>query len=430
MNPTIGIRREDKNKWERRVPITPKLVQELKEHHSITTHIQPSSIRVFTDEKYQYTGAIITEDLSDASIIFAVKEIPTNFFQEKKTYIFFSHTIKGQQNNMPMLKHMMDLECTLLDYERIIDSQGRRLVFFGRYAGLAGMIDTLWGYGQRLQNQGISSPLTTIQQTIHYGTLENVKEQFHHLANHIKTQGLSSEEHPLIIGFAGYGHVSQGAQEIIDLLPHKEIQPKDLPTITQHADPHHVYKVVFKEHDIVTPKQGPFNLQDYYKRPDRYEPQFDQYLPHLSILMNCIYWDNRYPRLVTKDWITHHATSDRKLQIIGDISVDIHGAIECTEKVTTPDSPCFVYHPLKKTIVDGPIGHGIAVMAIDNLPCELPRASSIAFSKALFNLIPPLAHTDFTQPLSSLHLPTELKPAIILHQGNLTKEYQYIDKYL
>ncbi|HID25467.1 MAG TPA: hypothetical protein EYP23_03275, partial [Thermoplasmata archaeon] len=173
---TIGIRREDKNQWERRTPLIPKHVEELKEKHGLQTIVQPSKIRVFTEEEYRDAGAIIQDDLSPCSHVFAVKETPLGFFEPGKTYIFFSHTIKGQKHNMPMLKRLLELGCTLIDYERIVDKQGKRLVFFGRFAGLAGMVDTLWAFGQRLKWEGINTLLEEIKQTIHYNGLDEIKQ--------------------------------------------------------------------------------------------------------------------------------------------------------------------------------------------------------------------------------------------------------------
>ena len=427
---TIGIRREDKNKWERRVPITPEHVHHLKQVDSITTVIQPSPIRIFTDDKYHQKEAIIKDDLTECPVIFGVKEIPSSFFQQRKTYVFFSHTIKGQSYNMPMLKLLMELECTLIDYEKIMDTQGRRLVFFGRYAGIAGMIDTLWAFGQRLKAQGYSTPFQDIKPTISYDSLDEIRHHFQHIRNQLTTQRLPPSISPIIVGFAGYGHVSQGAQEIYNLLPIKEVQPEDLPALL-HSPSHQLYKVVFKELHMAQPldQRNQFNLQEYYTHPDRYTGVFERHLPYLSILMNCIYWDKRYPRLVSKEYVKQRNDMLR-LHIIGDISVDINGAIELTEKTTNPDVPTYVYNTATGAIQEGVQGEGIVIMAVDNLPCELPRASSRNFSKSLLPFIPWVAKADYTQPFHSLNLPDEVKKAVILHQGKLTPDYQYIEDFL
>lgn len=435
MTPTLGIRREDKNRWEQRVPITPKHVSELHKKHGIQTVIQPSTIRVFPDDSYRKVGAQIQESLSPSSVVFAVKEIPLQLFEKGKTYVFFSHTIKGQKHNMPMLKKMMDLGCTLIDYERIVDEKGSRLVFFGRFAGLAGMVDTLWTLGRRLHWEQIDTPFNEIKQTIHYKDLDDIKKHLTLVGGHIKTKGLPSLLTPLLVGFSGYGNVSRGAQEILDVLPVTEIQPRDIASVVTNPSNKTLYKIVFKEEHMVEPLTPgkAFDLQDYYSRPEKYRSTFEHYVPYLTVLMNCIYWSAQYPRLLTKQYVKKISSSKEKprLKIIGDISADVNGAVEFTEKTTSPDNPVFVYNPLTDTIKDGYGGAGIVVMAVDNLPCELPKESSESFSQTLLRFIPEVMEADFTvDDFSTIALPAEIKNAVVLYKGRLTPAYSYINKYL
>jgi alpha-aminoadipic semialdehyde synthase len=231
----IGIRREDKNKWERRVPLVPEHVKEFKEKYDVETVIQPSKIRVYSDDEYSDAGAVVKEDMSTCSIVFAVKEIPTHLFEKNKAYVFFSHTIKGQRYNMPMLKKMMDLECILIDYEKIVNECGFRLVFFGRYAGLAGMVDTLWAFGQRLKSKGVDSPFNEIKQTISYQNhLPEIKKHLRSVGEKIKKQGIPKSITPVIVGFAGYGNVSKGAQEILDAIPVEDISPDEINRVSEN----------------------------------------------------------------------------------------------------------------------------------------------------------------------------------------------------
>jgi len=432
MSKIIGIRREDKNEWEKRVPLVPKHLKELKKQHDIDVVIQPSSIRIFPDEEYIKNGAMVKEDLSKCPVVFAVKEIPMDFFKKGKTYVFFAHVIKGQKHNMPMLKKMMNLKCTLIDYEKIADEQGRRLVFFGRYAGIAGMVDSLWAFGQRMRSLGNITPFNEIKQATNYHDINEIKSHLEKISNAIKQWGIPNSISPMVVGFAGYGHVSKGAQEILDILPIEEINPQDINFIHQNPSNNVVYKVVFREKDMVEPisKDINFDLQDYYSNPHKYRSVFNQYVPHLSILMNCIYWSDCYPRLITKKDIKEAFTGEMKLQVIGDISVDVNGAIEFTEKVTNPGRPVFVYNPLKDEIIDDYDSKGVVVMAVDNLPCEIPRESSKAFSQTLLEFIPPIANSDFSKNFDSLDIPSEIKKAIILHNGKLTPDYEYINKFL
>ncbi|PNX54109.1 MAG: hypothetical protein BV458_01015 [Thermoplasmata archaeon M9B2D] len=435
MTAIVGIRREDKNRWERRVPLTPDHVRELQKKHGIKTVVQPSVIRVFPDDLYRLVGAQVQDNLSPSSVVFAVKEIPTDLFENGKTYVFFSHTIKGQKQNMPMLKKMMALGCTLIDYERIVDDKGRRLVFFGRFAGLAGMVDSLWTLGRRLHWEHIDTPFNAIRQTIHYKDLTEIKDHFTAVGADIMANGLPSLLTPFIIGFSGYGNVSHGAQEILERLPVQEIQPGDLASVSRNPSDRTIYKVVFKEQHMVKPVIAgkAFDLQDYYKNPEGYRSAFDQYVPYLTILMNCIFWSNRYPRLLTKDYMKKSFLMSEKprLRVIGDISADVNGAIEFTEKTTSPDTPVFVYNPISDTITDGYTGDGVVVMAVDNLPCELPKESSESFSQTLLRFIPGIMNADFTvDDFNMVALPDEIKNAVILYRGKLTPEYQYINKYL
>ncbi len=431
MSLVVGIRREDKNKWERRVPIIPKHTKELKEKYGINTIIQPSEIRAFSNKKYIEAGATVNEELSPL-VIFAIKEIPIYFFEAGKTYVFFSHTIKGQKHNMPMLKKMMELKCNLIDYEKIKNEKGQRLIFFGKFAGLAGMIDALWTFGQRLKWKKIDTVLSEIKQTINYKDLDHAKGHIKEITDKIKKEGLADSITPFIVGFAGYGNVSKGAQEILDILPVKEINPDKLKSIHKNYSNKTVYKVVFKEEDMVVPNSSDkkFNLQEYYNSPHLYHSIFQEYIPYLSILMNCIYWDKKYPRLVTKEYLKKNYSKNTKLQVIGDISVDINGAIEFTEKVTTPDNPVFTYYPKTDRIVDGYKGDGVIVLAVDNLPCEAPKESSKAFSNSLINLIPSIAKADYSVDFNNLDLPPEIKKAVILYHGRLTPDYQYMNKFL
>lgn len=430
----LGLRREDKNKWERRTPIIPDHVKKLYDTYDIHSVVQPSPIRSFLDDEYKTANAELSEDFSNCSVIFAVKEIPKELFEHNKTYVFFSHVIKGQQYNMPMLKEMMKKQCTLIDYEKIVDKHNFRLIFFGKYAGIAGMIDTLYTLGQRLKkHKNISNPFENVKRTYEYPNIKDIKSHIKEIGNQIKTHGLPDEITPLIVGFAGYGNVSKGAQEIIDLFPFVEISPDEISSVVKNPSNTCIYKVVFKEEDMVQPIDDSqlFKLQEYYQHPEIYHSIFDQHIPYLTILMNCIYWDERYPRLVTKKHIKEfHSKKELNLQVIGDISVDINGGIEATAKVTTPDYPSYVYQPQEDTITDDISKDGIAIMAVDNLPCELPKDSSKEFSTALYPFIPAIVKADYSRSFKDLQLPSEIKNAVILHKGCLTPSFEYINNYL
>jgi hypothetical protein len=435
-NVLIGIRREDKNPWERRVPIIPVHARELMRDLPVEVWVQPSPIRIFADEDYRREGAIISGDLSPCSIILAVKEIPIDFFQEDKVYMFFSHTIKGQPHNMPMLKRLMERRSTLIDYERIVDEKGRRLVFFGRQAGQAGMIDTFWALGRRLQIEGVKNPFSSLRKTIGYASLVAAKESIKKVGWKIYRQGLDASLVPLIFGFAGYGHVSLGAQEIFDLLPFEEIAPGQMKGFIKKKNfsERKVYKTVFKEADMVKPKAptGKFDLQDYYEHPDKYRPVLQKSIPYLTGFVNAIFWSPRYPRFVTKKFLKklYASKPGPRLRVIGDISCDINGGVECTLQCTNPSEPVFTYDVLNDEAKTGFSGNGPVVMAVDNLPAEISLESSLFFSQTLKPFVAGLVAADFSKDLAHSHLPLPLRKAAILFRGKLTPDYEYMRNFI
>ena len=432
----IGIRREDKHEWESRVPITPAAVSKLMEGSDLEFVVQSSEIRIFSDEEYRQAGAIINEDLGGSDVVFAVKEIPQELFEKNGVYVFFSHTIKGQKQNMPILRQLMDLGCTLLDYERIVDAKNRRLVFFGRHAGLAGMVDTLWLAGHRLQAMGHMTPFLDLKLTHEYGSLAEAKSAVTAVGKAIEKNGIPSAIAPFICGFAGYGNVSQGAQEIYDLLPVQTIEPDDLERLTNQPDhsKNGLFKVVFKEENLVTPKnlESTFVLQDYYDTPKNYRGTFEHHVVHLSLLVNGIYWTADYPRLLTKDFLRdwYGGESKPRLIAVGDISCDIEGAVESTVHATTPGSPAYVYDPMTESTSDGWGGFGLAMMTTDCLPCELSRESSETFTEALMPYVTSIAHLDTELPFEEVDLPPEIKGGLILWRGELTPHFQYLNLHL
>jgi Alanine dehydrogenase len=434
MEKIIGIRREDKNQWERRVPLVPDDVRWLRETHGIRTLVQPSPIRAFADDEYRRAGAELSEDLDRAGTVFAVKEIPAALFREGKTYVFFSHTIKGQAYNMAMLRTMIERRCSLVDYERVLDEDNRRLIFFGRYAGLAGMLDTLHGYGLKLRARGIDSPFARIRQAYQYASLAEARAGVEAVGAEIDEKGFPEELCPLVVGFAGYGNVSRGAQEIFDLLPHKVLSAEALVEMIDNfsSDNLNLVKVVFSEDDLVRPLQGAFELQDYYAHPEKYESKFENYLPLLAILVNCIYWTEKYPRLVTREYLKQRTIleSTPRLQVIGDISCDIDGSIEITHKATQPDQAFYTYFAAEDRFEDGVQALGTTVMAVDNLPCEFPRESSLEFSRVLRDFVPAVAAADFSRPAAGLELPYPIRKALLLHRGEFAPEYGYMKKFV
>lgn len=430
----IGIRKETQYPSERRAPLTPGQIKILNsENFKIV--VEPAEQRIFSSEDYINAGAEINSDLSNCDIIFGVKEVPIKDLLPNKTYIFFSHTIKGQSYNMPLLKSILENKITLVDYELIKNEKGQRLIFFGNYAGYAGMINSLWLLGNRLEHEGIKNPLSKIQQALNYENLESAEQAIKSVGKEISENGLPKEITPMITGFAGYGNVSKGAQNVYDLLPTETLAPNELEEFISHGHFSNkvVYKVVFKEADMYKHiSNNEFNFDHFVKNPNEYESIFSKYIPNLSLLINGIYWENKFPKHVTKKYLKEFYSSDkkRKLKVIGDISCDIEGSIEITVKNTDSNNPSFVYEPLTDEVKNGIEGEGPVVLAVDKLPAELPRESSQFFGNSLLPFIKILAKADYSKNFDEMEIPSEIKNAIIAHKGKLTPNYTYLNKYL
>ncbi len=434
MNKKVALRYEDRYLMERRVAITPTDVAKLIEKHGLEFYVEKSEKRVFKDDEYKKAGAKIVDDIKDIPIVFGVKEMPNELFQPNHTYIFFSHTIKGQSYNMPSLKKMVEKKINLIDYEKVRDEHGRRTIFFGRYAGLAGMINSLWTLGQRLKARGIDTVFSQLKQSHLYHSLDEAKTDISRIGMDIVQNGLPKELTPVVIGITGYGNVAGGAQEILSLLPVKEISPKALLELNEIKDlPNNVlYKVIFKEKHLAEPKEAnkEFDLHEYYNHPERFVGVFEKYIDKLTLLVNAMYWDTRYPRLITNEYLKNNYSDKHKLIAVGDITCDPKGSIECTTDCTTIENPVYVFDTKTGKKSDGFNGDGIALMGVDILPSELPRESSEGFSYALFDFVNEIVTCDYSKPFSELRLPSPIKRGLILHNGKFTPEFKYMEEYI
>ena len=352
---------------------------------------------------------------------------------DNMAYVFFSHTVKGQAYNMPMLKYILDHGITLLDYELIKDSEGRRLVFFGNFAGLAGIVDSLWAMGRRLLAEGMDTPFARVKYATEYGLLERAETALREVGEEIRKVGLPDELVPFITGFTGYGNVSRGAQHLYDQLPTERIEAAGLEAFMARGEFSNkvCYNVEFREEDMFESIQdgAPFVLQEFYEHPELYRSKFERYLPHLSMMINGIYWETRYPRLLTKEYARTLWSGGQppRLRVIGDITCDIDGSVQLNVKDTSSDNPVYVHEPLNGNIIDGWEGDGPVILAVDKLPTEFPREASEAFGASLRPHVPALAAADLATSFEKLLLPPELKNAIIVHRGSLVERFRYLE---
>jgi len=431
-NLVVGILRETKE-WEQRAPLVPSDVNWLIKR-GIPVEVERSSQRVLKDQEYRKNGAKVLDKIKAASFLLGIKEPRVDDLHKDKIYLVFSHTSKGQSKNMPLLQACLKKRVTLIDYEKMVDLHDKRLVYFGRFAGICGIVDSLHYLGKKLAWKGIKSPFSSLQPTYKYDSLQAVKRALAKVDQQIQRQGFAPELSPFIVGITGHGSVSRGVQEILELLNPIEIHPQDMPRFIRHQKRmhHKLYKIVFFREEKFRSKDGKgFYFEEYLQNPKKFESNIDVYLPYLNILIHTSYWDSRYPRLVTKKMVHNLARKNPfRLEFIGDISCDVNGSIELTYKTTTPDNPTFTYIPKAKEFVDGYKSEGITFLAVDNLPAELPKDASEEFSSLIRDYVYQVAvhgAKDITQHVA---LPREIRDAVITQKGRLTKDFRYLKKYL
>jgi alpha-aminoadipic semialdehyde synthase len=430
----IGLRREDKNIWERRVALTPDAVERLREK-GVEIEVERFDRRCFEDELYENANAVLTDDPRACGIVIGIKEIPLGWFREGGAYLFFSHTIKGQSFNMPLLREMMDKGCTLMDYECVTNDKGLRIIFFSRHAGRVGMVDSLWTLGQRLKAMGHDNPLEDLEPAHKYRDLDAVKAEITRVGQAIQAEGMPVEAAPVVIALTGGGNVAAGAREVFDLLPHEDVAPEDLEDwlATNQDTTDRIALVHLLPDHFVAPKDASktFDFDHYVANPDEYRADFTKWLPRITMLIHGVYWDDRYPVLATReDFAALYDDGAPKLLAIGDITCDIDGSIKSTVRDTEPGDPVYMYDPRQDEAPFGFEGEGIAIMAVGNLPTELPIEASQTFSEALEPFIPAMAAANLEGTLEESGLPPEIARAVILWRGKLTSAFAHLSEFV
>jgi len=428
----VGIIRED-NENEKRAAISPDDVRWLIDK-GIEVEVESSPNRIFSDKEYAQAGAKIINRVQKASFLVGVKApTPANIISDK-AYMIFSHAIKGQEDNIPLLEEMIRKGVTLLDHEKIRDTRGRRLVFFGRFAGICGFVDSLSFYGRKMKQRGIQTPFLKLKPSWKYASLEVLKKDMFKIGGLIRKKGISKRLTPFIIGVIGRGNVGRGIQEMLGIWDSVEVHPRDMRSFIRRRshDNKKIYSIVFYREEKLCAKNGKkFYFEEYLKSPENFESNMSKYLPKLNMLFNASYWDFHYPRMVTKKMIRKMFLSKKpRLNFIADLSCDIGGSVELTYKTTTIRRPVYTYDPLTDTYRDGYKTKGITMFAIDNLPSELPRDSSENFSKLVREYVYQIAAHGSLNITEHVAIPAELRRAVVTQAGELTENYQYLRKYL
>ncbi len=394
----IGIVREEKNPLDKRVPFTPLQCSELlKEYSNVQLFIQSSNIRCYSDNEYASFGLPLTDDLSHCDILIGVKEVPKEKFIPNKTYIFFSHTIKKQPHNLAMMRSVIEKKITLIDYETMTDANSNRIIGFGRYAGIVGAYNGLLGYGKKYD-------------LYHAKPAHSCRDKAE-MEEELKRIKLSN----IKILITGGGRVANGAMETVSSLKIRKVTPYEFLNCS-FREP--VYCQLHSK-DYHEAKDGSsWNKNEFYLHPEKYNSTFLPYTKVCDLLITGHFWSPGCPVLFTKKDIK---SSDFRISVIADISCDIDGSVPSTIRASSISNPFFGYNPVteKEDIAFGK--DTITVMAVDNLPCELPRDASEDFGKELYErVMPSLLKSD-----NGL-----IERATIVEKGQLKERFSYLSEWV
>jgi alanine dehydrogenase len=355
-------------------------------------------VRCFQDSEYEEVGADILSDMKDCDILMGIKEVPVAELIEGKTYLSFSHTIKKQPHNRKLLQEIIRRKIRLIDYEAFKDKQGNRLVAFGRYAGIVGAYNGLWTYGRRFGGF----------------QLRRAFECFD--VNDLKLELRKVFLPPVKIILTGAGRVGRGAMETLDTAGIRKVSPIDF--LTRQFDAP-VYVQLSSADYHIRIQGGHFNREEFHQHPDRYSSHFTDFTKVADVLMAGAFWNPDAPVLFTREEMM---SKDFKIKIIADITCDIEGSIPSTKKASSIADPIYDYDATTDS-VQPPLSNDsfVTVMAVDNLPCELPRSASEEFGKDLIDRI-----------LKPLFIDDEdgiIERATIAKDGALTANFMYLSDY-
>jgi saccharopine dehydrogenase (NAD+, L-lysine forming) len=396
----IGIIREGKIPADQRTPFTPEILHEIQKRvgDSLSICVETSAFRCYTDEEYQEQGIEVVSDLSQADVLFGVKEVPIAQLIPEKTYFFFSHTIKKQPRNKSLLQAILSKSIRLIDYELLKNPAGERVVAFGRWAGVVGAYNAFWTYGKK-------TGLFELRRASACKNLEDLKVELRKVALP-----------PIKIIVTGSGRVGKGALEILEILGIREVEPQDF-LRNDFEEP--VFTCLSTADYLRRISDGGYEQAHFYANPEAYESQFMPFTEVAEILIAAAYWDPKAPRLFELEAIR---SPNFSISVIADITCDIDGSIPTTHRASTILAP--VYDVDRDTYLELPpfaSQDSISVMAIDNLPCELPRESSAEFSRQLREWVVP----ELGNPKSPI-----LEKATIARDGNLTLDFMYLSDYV
>ncbi|WP_019038387.1 NAD(P)-dependent oxidoreductase [Psychroflexus tropicus] len=396
---TIGIIKERKTPPDRRVVFSPQKAAEVQmQFKDLEFVIEPSDIRIFSDQAYKEAGLRLSKDLSSCDVLLGVKEVPIDALLPNKAYFFFSHTIKKQPYNRDLLKAVLEKRIELYDHEVVTAPQGNRLIGFGRYAGLVGAYN---GF----RTLGLRDQLFNLPKVEGLEDLSAVKDQL----DQIKVP-------PLKICLSGLGKVAMGAKEILDYLKIKQVGVEAF-LETEFEEPVYCNIDVMDYNKRIDGKPG--KISEFFLDPTPYKSDFMRFAKVTNFFIAGHFYGDDAPFLFTREDTKH---KDFKIDLIADISCDIDGPVASTIRPSTIADPFYGYDPKTESEVAFDADGAITVMAVDNLPCELPKDASEGFGDMFAEHVIP---AFFNKDLDGI-----LERARMTKDGELTPRYKYLQDFV
>ena len=395
----FGIIKERKNPPDRRVVFSPNELAKLKQtYHDAIVEVESSDIRIFSDVQYKSMGITVTEDVFGCDVLFGVKEVPVDNLIPDKAYFFFSHTIKKQPYNQKLLKAILEKNIDLYDHETIVDDQNRRLIGFGKYAGMVGVYNGIRAFGIKFELFKLPKAETLAGKDA--------------LIAHLKRLNLPALKFVL----TGTGKVGSGAKEILDAIKVKEITVENYLT-KNYAQPVYVQLDVLEYNKRIDGEV--IDFRDFVEHPDQYVSDFEKFTKVSDIYFAGHFYATGAPMILTKEMLN---ASDCKLKVVADISCDVNGPIACTVRSSTIEEPIYGYFPLEDREVEVLHPAAVVVMAVDNLPCEIPKDASEGFGEQFMEHVIPAFFNGDKDGI--------LQRAKITENGKLTERFSYLQDFV
>lgn len=395
----FGIIKERKSPPDKRVVFTPQKLAELqKRYPQAEIKVESSDIRIFSDQEYRDMGFEVSDDMTDCDVLLGVKEVPVNDLVPGKKYFFFSHTVKKQPHNQKLLQAILEKDIELYDHETITDANGKRLIGFGRYAGNVGAYNGFRAFGLKYDLFSLPKAETLTDKDALIARLRKLVLP------------------PLKIVLSGKGKVGMGAKEMLDHMKVKQVSVEDYLSKNYDAPVYVQIDVLDYNKRIDGKKIG---NTDFYNNPSDYISDFERFCKVSDIFIAGHYCGSNAPVILNREMLR---AKDNKIKVVADISCDIAGPVECTLRSSTIAEPFYGYYPSEDREVDLHHPGAITVMAVDNLPCELPRDASEGFGEMFLEHVIPAFFNDDKDGL--------LERAKITEAGRLTKKFAYLDGYV